>query len=165
MLTEPLPNWLDVRKAAVRGVSVSGALEPHKLERVRELLAQDTGTVEATLTFSQDEEKRYLIAVSVQADLSVTCQRCLEPMLVHLDTDNLLGVVWDDEKARNLPRRLEPLIVGEGPCNLWEVVEEELILGLPAYSYHEARDCNEILAGISQPPPEDGEVGGKGCSP
>ena len=156
MLIEPLPNLLDVRKAAVRGVSVSGVLKPADLVRMREVLAGYEGSLSATLAFSRDEENRYLIAVSVEADLSVTCQRCLEPMPLHLETENLLAVVWDDEYASKLPRSMEPLITGEGPCNLWELVEEELILGLPAFSYHEAKDCNKILAGISQPPEEGG---------
>jgi uncharacterized protein len=158
MLTEPLPNSLDVRKAAVRGVSVSGVLKPLDLQRLREILAQDTGSLQATLAFSRDEENRYLIEVSVTADLSITCQRCLEPMPVHVETENLIAVVWDDEYASQLPRSLEPLIVQEGPCNIWELVEDEVMLGLPTFSYHEAKDCNKILAGILQSLPEDGEV-------
>ena len=157
MLTEPLPSSLDVRKAATRGVSVSGAIKPLDLQRFRDVLADDTGSVEAVLAFSRDEENRYLIQVSVTADVSVICQRCLEPMPVHLETDNLLAVVWDDDYARELPRYLEALIVGEESCSLWALVEEELILGMPAFSYHEALDCNEILAGISASLPEGPE--------
>ena len=152
MLTEPLPTTLDVRKAAGRGASVSGTLKPLDLKRFSQLLAEDTGSLQATLAFSRDEENRYLIKVSVAADISVTCQRCLESMPVHLETDNVLAIVWDDDSARQLPRYLEPMIVAEGPCNLWELVEEELMLGLPAFSYHETQECNEILAGLSSPP-------------
>jgi uncharacterized protein len=161
MLTEPLPSSLDVRKAAARGVSISGALQPLDLQRFRDLLAADAGSVQATLAFSRDEENRYLIAVSVQADVVVSCQRCLEPLQLQLESDNLLAVVWDDEYARQLPRDLEPLIVGEEPCNLWELVEEELILGMPPYSYHEAEDCNKILSGFSEPPPDESGEDGK----
>ena len=150
MLTEPLPNSLNVRKAATRGVSISGALKPLDLQRFSQLLATDAGSVEATLTFSRDEENRYLIEVSVTADVFVICQRCLDTMPVHLEVENLLAAVWDDDYARNLPRHLEPLIVDDEPCNLWELVEEELILGTPAFSYHEATDCNGILVGITQ---------------
>lgn len=158
MLTEPLPNSLDVRKAAARGVSVSGVIKPLDLQRFRELLAEDEGRVEAVLLFSRDEENRFLIDVTVTADVSVTCQRCLEPMPARVVTENQLAVVWNDEYARHLPRDLEPLIVGEESCNLWDLVEEELILGMPAFSYHDKNDCNEILAGFSKPPEdEEGE--------
>ena len=154
MLTEPLPNTLDVRKAAVRGVTVSGAIKPPNLPRLREMLAADKGAIQATLAFSKDEENRYLIEVSVVADVSIICQRCLEPMPLNVDTSNTLAVVWNDEYASRLPRSLEALIVSEEPCNLWELVEEELILGMPSFNYHEQTDCNEILAGISQQPEE-----------
>ena len=155
MLTEPLPNTLDVRKAAVRGVTVSGAVKPLNLPRISEILAAESGEIQATLAFSKDEENRFLIEVSVSADILITCQRCLEPMPLRLDTSNTLAVVWNDEYASELPRYLDALIVADEPCSLWELVEEELILGLPSFSYHEQSDCNEILTGISQQPTEN----------
>lgn len=76
-------------------------------------------------------------------------------MPLHLETSNTLAVVWDDEYASRLPRYLEALIVSDEPCSLWELVEEELILGMPSFSYHEQSDCNKILTGISQQPNEN----------
>jgi uncharacterized protein len=113
MLTEPLPNSLDVRKAATRGVSVNGVLKPHNLQRFRDVLADDKGEIEANLVFSRDEENRFLVTVAVKADVALVCQRCLEPMPAHLEVGNVLAVVWDDEYALQLPRGLEPLIVGD----------------------------------------------------
>jgi uncharacterized protein len=155
MLTEPLPSTLDVRKAAVRGVSVSGTLRPLDLQRFRPLLVADEGTIEAVLSFSRDEENRHVIHVAVEADVSVTCQRCLEPLSEHLTSDNTLAVVWTDEQAAHLPRHLEPLIVEQEACSLWELVEDELILAMPPFSYHDTEDCNEAIAGFSDPAPEE----------
>lgn len=155
MSIKPLPNTLDVRKAAVREVTVSGAIKPANLPRLREVLAADSGEIQATLAFSKDEENRFVIDASVTADISITCQRCLESMSLHLETSNTLAVVWNDEYAGELPRYLDALIVADEPCSLWELVEEELILGLPSFNYHEQTDCNEILTGISQQPTED----------
>lgn len=155
MLTEPLPATLDVRKAAARGVSVSGTLKPLNLQRFRPLLASDDGAVEAELTFSRDEENRHVIHVAVEADVTVTCQRCLEPMSQHLISENLLAVMWTDEQAAHLPRHLDPLIVAEEACSLWELVEDELILAMPPFSYHDTEDCRESIAGFSAPVPEE----------
>ena len=156
MLTEPLPSTLDVRKAAVRGVSVSGTLRPLDLQRFRPLLADDEGVIQAELTFSRDEENRYLVGVTTTADVVVTCQRCLEPVAQHLSSENTLAVVWTDEQAAHLPRYLEPLIVADEACNLWELVEDELILAMPPFSYHDTDDCKERIAGFSDPAPVDG---------
>jgi len=154
MLTEPLPGTLDVRKAAARGVTVSGSLKPLDLQRFRPLLAEDSGSIEAQLTFSRDEENRHLIHVAVEADVVVICQRCLEPMSRHLVSDNTLAVVWTDEQAAHLPRHLDALIADEGACSLWELVEDELILAMPPFSYHDTDDCRESIAGFSGPAPE-----------
>ena len=108
-----------------------------------------------------DDDNRSLVEVSVAADVEVTCQRCLEPMPLHVEAGNALAVVWNDEYARQLPKDLDPLIVGEEPCNLWELVEEELMLGLPAFSYHEDEHCNDFLAEINEPPAEDEAVADK----
>ena len=31
---------------------------------------------------------------------------------------------------------------------LWDVVEDELILALPSFSYHDTGECQQILAGL-----------------
>ncbi|MBT4518854.1 MAG: hypothetical protein HOC23_02515 [Halieaceae bacterium] len=158
MITEPLPYTLDVRKAAVRGVEVSGVLRPPKLRYYRELLADDAGSIRAVLAFSRDEENRYLIHIVTDAEGLVICQRCLEPMPMQLHTDNLLAVVWNNEQASHLPRHLDPLIVAEDEdCSLWRLVEEELMLGLPQFNYHNTQDCKQRLARFTQPQPEEGQ--------
>lgn len=153
MLTEPLPTTLEVRKAAARGVSISGALKPLELQRFRALLAADDGAIEACLAFSRDEEGRNLLRVDIDASVTVTCQRCLEPLPIRLRTGNTLAVVWSDEQARHLPKDLDPLVLTEEACDLWHVVEDELILGLPPYSYHDS-DCNDDLVGLAASEPE-----------
>lgn len=158
MLTEPLPQTLDIRKAAVREATVSGVLEPGKLPRIRELLASDKGSIQARFTFGKDEEGRHLVHVHLEGQVEVTCQRCLEAMPETVSSDNSLALVWSDEQARHLPRHLDPLIATEEACNLWDLVEEELMLSLPQFSYHDTEDCNELLAGYREPPPDEGEA-------
>lgn len=156
MLTEPLPSALDVRKAAARGVSISGTLKPADLPRFKALLADEAGSIRVALAFSRDEENRSLAEVSVEADVAVTCQRCLGAMPLHVVGHNTLAVVWNDDQARHLPRHLDPLIVAGEGCKLWELVEDELMLAMPPFSYHETEDCRETLSAYTGP--ADGEA-------
>lgn len=158
MFTEPLPTTLDVRKAAVRGLGVTGILRPLDLQRFRPLLADDAGEIRAELKFCRDEENRYLVQVSVEADVAVSCQRCLEPMSLHLASDNTLAVVLTDEQAGQLPRHLDPLLLEEQSGNLWDVVEDELILAMPPFSYHDTEVCKKRIADFSDPLPEEGDA-------
>lgn len=142
---------LDVRQAAVRGVTVSGVLKPLDLKRFRPLLAGDEGAISTEIHFARDEERRYLMRVAIGADVVVTCQRCLEAMPQHLSSESTLAIVWTDEEAAHVPKQLEPLVVTDAPCNLWDVVEEELILALPPYSYHETEACKLKIAAFTDP--------------
>ncbi len=161
MLTEPLPNTLDVRKAAARGVSVSGAIKPLELHRFRELLVSEEGSIQAELSLSKDAENRSLVHIAVTADVEVTCQRCLSPMPVHLSTENTLAAVWTDEQAHHLPRYLDALFTTQEASNLWEIVEDELILELPPFNYHDTEECKKILADFSPPSPKEATEGEK----
>jgi uncharacterized protein len=147
---------LDVRKAAVRGVGIGGVLKPQDLKRFRPLLAGDEGNISTEMTFSCDEDDRYLVHVAIEADIVVTCQWCLETMSERLCSDNTLAVVWTDEEAAHLPRHLDPLVVTEPTSSLWDVVEDELILAMRPFSYHDTEDCKMKITAFSDPvPPED----------
>lgn len=155
MLIEPLPTILDVRKAAVRGAKVTGKLLPSDLPRFLPLLADTEGQISVVMEFSRDEECRYLVHVAIEADIAVWCQRCLEAMPIRLSTDSTLATVWSDEQATHLPKHLDPLIVRDLPCNLWQIVEDELILNLPPYTYHKAEDCKLRTEDFSDTEPQE----------
>ncbi len=152
MLTEPLPKTLDARKAAARGVTVKGTLDLSELDRFGASLAHRDGQVEATLVFVRDEEHRHIIQASVEAEVEVICQRCLEPMPIVVTGKNQLAVVWSDDQAGHLPKHLEPVIVSEERTDLWSIVEDELILALPFISYHDPDQCRQSYSGNSEVP-------------
>jgi DUF177 domain-containing protein len=155
MLAEPLPTVLDIRKAAARGADVQGRIQPAGLERFSALLADDQGDIQVELKCFRDEEGRHLVDVSVGAEVSVICQRCLEPKVEHITCESTLALVWSDEQAGDLPRSLDPLIVGEEPTNLWELVEDELILSMGAFHYHDTAECRELTKAYSDAEEED----------
>jgi uncharacterized protein len=156
MLTEPLPIMLDVRKAAVRGTGVSGLLKPLDLKRFRPMLGGDEGSISVEMVFSRDEESRYLVQVSIDAKIVVICQRCLEAMPERFSCENTLAILWTDEEAIHLPKHLDPLVVGDTSYSLWEIVEDELILAMSPFSYHNIEDCKMETAAFSQPTPQLG---------
>lgn len=152
---------LDVRKAAVRGAGVSGVLKPLNLKRFRSLLGGDEGSISVEMAFSRDEESRYLVHVLIEAEIVVTCQRCLDSMPDRLSCENTLAILWTDEEAMHLPKHLDPLVIRELSCSLWELVEDELILAMRPFSYHNMEDCRMKIAAFSSPEPQQGTSEGK----
>lgn len=141
MLTEPLPSQIDVRKLVHKGAEINADFPVSQLPRFSSLLANTEGSVTAALRFFVDEQKISRIEGEVTSSSFVTCQRCLEPMSICLESHFELGVVRDDERSKQLPAGLDPLIVADELVNLTDIVEEELILSLPFVNYHRAEDC------------------------
>ncbi|MFN2328874.1 MAG: YceD family protein [Chromatocurvus sp.] len=146
MSVTPLPRTMDLRKQAMHKAHFEGSLAPADLHRLRGLLAGDEGSIQAMISCDLDEEGRTVLAVDVDARVSVRCQRCLEIFQRPLVANSRLAVVRTDEQAAELPEGLEPVLAAQ-EIDLWAVVEDELVLAMPVYSYHEDKKCIEQLAG------------------
>lgn len=151
MSNEPLPTTLDFRKAAARSAELKGLVSIEKLARFSPMLAEHDGDVNALLRFSKDDEGRYLVQVVVSVEVVVICQRCLQPMNEHVESDNTLAIVWNDEQAVALPKTLEPLIAEDTACDVYALVEDELILAMKPYSYHDNSECKSETRAFFDP--------------
>ena len=161
MFGEPLPTALDVRNEAARGTVIRGYVALSELHRLGGLLASGQGRAQVTCRFHRDDQNRSLAALRVSADLQVVCQRCLDIMTVNVNSETELAAVSDDEQARQLPNRFAPLLVAGGKCNLWELVEDELILDLPIVAYHETTSCRRLPDAYSGQRPDLPATGGE----
>jgi uncharacterized protein len=135
-----LPQTVEVRTLAAREVRLAGVLDPSRLLRFSAAIVAVKQPVVVKADFYRDEEGRYVVSVEVTADVQVTCQRCLGTLEQTVASSALLAVVWTDEQASQLPPRYEPLVAG-AEIDFWEVVEDELLLALPSFSYHGDINC------------------------
>lgn len=144
-LKTSLPKLVDPRKFAQQGLSLKGKVTVEQLVRLPELVLNPNAEVTVDLQFEIDEENIRSVTGKAQCELEVTCQRCLEAVAVPVEADIHLAIVWDEDKAKNLPKRFDPWIAEEGQNNLYEVIEEELLLNLPMVAYHDY-ECVEASA-------------------
>ncbi len=142
MSTSPLPRKADIRKLASSGTVLEGLVEIATLERAAVALADDSGVVTYRLEFGMSEEGILSVDGCLEAVVQVQCQRCLEAMDLPLSSRFLLGAVWDDEQARTLPKRMEPLLVLEDTVDTVAIIEDELLLCLPFVAYHPPEACS-----------------------
>lgn len=110
-------------------------------KRLCDMVEGDAGSVDIDLRFYVDAQKLRRIDGKVHATVQVLCQRCLQPMPVEVDSTFAVAAVWSDDDAEQLPRDIDPYIVGEEPQDLRELVEDELIISVPYISYHDSGPC------------------------
>jgi uncharacterized protein len=141
MSKTPIPRQADFRKLAAAGATVSGVVALESLERIRSELVGESGDADVELRFGIDDEGFKEIQGTVSAQLQLQCQRCLNPMRFPVNAELHLAMVWSEDKIPSLPSRFDGLVVGEGLCDLHELVEEELLLALPLAPRHVEQDC------------------------
>lgn len=136
----PLPKKVDPRKLAEREVVFKGQAAIADMPRLASFLIDDSGTIEAEVGFAKDEQGLRVLSGKMHGVVSMTCQRCLEPVSVALNATLNLAVVLTEEQAENLTRSYDPLLMETDEIELLPVIEDELMLSLPLVPYH--NDCS-----------------------
>jgi len=140
------PVRVDPLKSVEQEAEFSGSMAVSKLERLQNFLQDDSGESQVEIQFGHDEQGLSLLRGQCQAQVRMTCQRCMNPVDVDLSTNFELGIVFSDEQAKHLPKKYEPVLAEGDSLELLPVIEDELILSLPMYAYHTQCDDNELVA-------------------
>ena len=118
-----LPERVDASRMVQARRTFQGQLPLASLERLRESLATSDGVADYDLEFGRDELGIAYLAVRVDAELPLTCQRTLEVFRQPVHVDQRLGLVHDESEEAALPPGYEPLLIADG-----EIGDSELVL-------------------------------------
>ncbi len=144
-MSSRLVEFVDPWRLAGGGKVISGTVRLAELPRLTEVLQSTNGEVEYQLEFYSGEKKRPKIKGFVRAGLMLTCQRCLGPVVLPVDSDLNLAVIEVPEEAELLPDECDPVWVEDGQIQLLDLIEEELLLAVPQVARHSLDECTEAL--------------------
>lgn len=155
MQTQPLPRQVDARKLAAAGAEIRASEKVSEFPRFVAGLLSDLGEVAVELHFHVDRQGLHRLDGRVLADVSVTCQRCMQPMPLTLDSAFHIGLVWGESQLQTLPRDLESVVLDSESLDVLPLVEDELIVAMPIVAFHDEADCEGAASAEFPPPPEE----------
>lgn len=134
------PATIDPVPLAEQGATLSGELPVTSMPRLAELCLDKRGSVIIDLKFGRDgvEGLRFMRG-RVQAQIGVTCQRCLEPMTLTIEIKPDLIVLRPGERTE-LEEQDNAVVVARS-MPLCTFVEDELLLALPMIPMHPLAQC------------------------
>lgn len=136
-MVERLPEFIDPLHLAEKRAELKGQLFLSGLDRLSDLLYDDSGVVAVDLSFSR-EGRLATMEGRIYAKLDLVCQNCAQRLGLTVHSHFKLGVVNTISQADRLPANYEPLLCEEGQkLPLKDIVEDELLLALPAFPKHE----------------------------
>lgn len=142
MAEAQLPKRVDAVKLVDGNQQLSANIDSKNMARLNEAVIRCDVPVHCEIEFQRDQDKNRLLVGSCNTNVVMICQRCLGEVNIALESRFQLGLVFDDDQARQLPKRLEPVELEEdGQLDLWAVMEDEVLLALPMFPLHADGEC------------------------
>ena len=125
---------VDVWRMVAARRHVTGTTPLSVFPRLAGLLADTDGECRYRIEFDRDASGLATVDVVAEAGLPLVCQRTLERFLLPVDVRQRLALLVDEAGESALPSDVEPTLVGpDGELRPLELVEDELILAVPAF--------------------------------
>ncbi len=131
----------DFEALAARQAELTGEFSVAAMPRLTEHLGTAAGRVSANFAFSRQAPGWIGLAVSLQAKLSVTCQRCLGPLELEITERVEFGIVDADGSTGHLPEGIEPIVLDGDRFSPQRLVEDEMIVAVPLVPKHAPEHC------------------------
>jgi uncharacterized protein len=152
------PRRLDVEVFARDAAALNGRLLMREMPRFTSLLhetAADDGAVwriEGSLAAPAGSRPEPRLHLTASATVKLQCQRCLEPLAVHVEVDRLFRFLPDETAAGALDAECEDeVLVTSRALDVLELVEDELLLALPLVPRHEQCPV-DLIARVREEP-------------
>lgn len=123
-----IPATVPAEPAIARGEQFEGDLPLERLERLAEFAP---GHVRVKLAASRDSGGQAWLKGGLEGELRQVCQVCLTPFTWTFRVPVSLALVRDEEEEQRLLASADPWLVQDDRLALHEIVEDEVLLGLP----------------------------------
>jgi uncharacterized protein len=140
------PEIDSLRFAASAG-RMSGEYSLQELDRLHDVLASRDGAIRWWLEGGR-EAGRPVLRLGIRGCLMLVCQRCLAPCAFTLEVDATLPVARDEAELCRWESE-DPLLdglVAEPHLDVRDLIEDEVLLSLPAIPRHPVGGCGRVDA-------------------
>ena len=142
------PSVIDGLQFARGAETLAGTLDLLHLHRLAEMQCAAEG-LSYELRGKTDAEGRSWLDISVSGTLTLTCQRCLGPLVFPLALRSELLLATSEREIEAADDDIDRVLASKA-MDVCELVEDELILALPLVPRHE--QCGETQEGAGDRP-------------
>lgn len=154
-MANQIPELFDPVKFARQGESISGQIELANLSRFMSwqmenldegnVTLQDDVVTKNVVIFELNfslKGRAYIASGNYETEVTLLCQRCLEPMRVPLTGDiGLEFVIGETAESSLVEKKYDLVNLTTETIKLQDLIEDELLLALPFAPVHEEIDC------------------------
>jgi uncharacterized protein len=141
-----LPLEVDPIRLATRGEHLRGTIPLKQMKRLISALSSDEGEVFIDVEFSVDINHVVLLTGNIKTESKLVCQRCMKEMDLPIAFDFQLAFVRSEAEMERLPEGYEATLINNTTMMLSDIIEDEILLALPAIPKHQQELCTVNFA-------------------
>lgn len=151
MKSPDFPEFVDPTKYCDKQLTIHGSIPIEKLPRFAERQADKAGRdaalapVDAKAEFHRDEQGTRLAQLEYSTLAVLTCERCLGDVDYPVEGSATFAFLPEGFDLQTVPESYEPVLMDSNEVNLLQALEDELLLSLPMFAYHQDEQCNSRL--------------------
>jgi uncharacterized protein len=138
----------DAFRLAAEDEILAGEFDARTLERATDRLAGGSraALVRWQIAGGRDAMRRPMLAVTIEGELPLICQRCLQAFDAPIRQQTRLLLARDDAELKQLDAEESEVVLAGAPLDARVLVEDELLLSLPFAPHHAEGQCAPGLA-------------------
>jgi uncharacterized protein len=149
-----LPVDVNPFKLVEQRKCLTGVLPLQKLSRVAGIALAGSGDFTVELEFTRSIGGRPMVKGHVRGDIMLECQRCMQPVQIHIDNPIQVALTTFESDERPEQEGLEAWLVEDERLFLQDFVEDEILLALPLVAKHEqCQPMRELIEALPSDEP------------
>lgn len=137
--------WLAGEKRAI-----DTELSSAELPRVAKAVLPGSGPFHVQFAFEAAQQGIILVKGHITGQLSVRCQRCLDDLVIQVDSHPRLALLFKEQQRELLTGDYEPITVPSGEVRVADLIEDEILLTLPIAPKHAIDDCGPLNENVTK---------------
>jgi uncharacterized protein len=146
-------HFIDSLDFARRGGELRGVAPVAEMPRLQDLLASSAGEIGYIVRGLPDENGKPMLEITVDGVCQLRCQRCLEGFVhtIKLVSRLVLVPMGELDEFSEDDSDAPDSIVADPHLDVLNMIEDEILLGLPFAPKHPQGDCQSAESGLGRP--------------
>lgn len=136
-MKQGIPERIKLIKFASKSLIFSQSYQVRDFPRVSEMVSNLNSPVNVELSFGFVDDKIPYIKGDIKLDLALTCQRCLDEVILHMQPSFKLAFVQNKQLSEELDSSFEIIENFDEEFSTIEFITDEVLLSIPMIPMHE----------------------------
>ena len=140
-----MPGWpvVDSVQFAKQHAQVRCSVAVPEFKRLAQAVLGDEGNFEVGLEGFEDSEGRPCLQLHVEGSVTVACQRCLEPLVLGINSDRRFVLTEREQDLMDLGDEADDVdsLLADSKLDALGLAEDEILLQIPMAPMHEEDKC------------------------